>query len=125
VLRIVAADHSILLTGDVENAAEAEMLEAGVLGGTDIVVMPHHGSRTSSSERFVQAVSARWSLCPAGWRNRWGFPKRDVVERWQAGGARVLETATTGAIEFSLAPSAALPEPCLHRPASRRFWHSD
>jgi competence protein ComEC len=106
VLRIVASSRTLLLPGDVEAYGESRLLEAGRLGRADVVVVPHHGSRSSSTGRFVAATAPRWAIASAGYRNRWGFPRREVVERWQSAGARVVVTAQAGAIEFELGGAA-------------------
>jgi competence protein ComEC len=122
VLRVQAGQHTVLLTGDVERQAEAEIVATGALGPVDVLLVPHHGSRTSSTAAFVDATRARWALVPSGHRNRWGFPKPDVVARWQAAGAEVLVGSTTGAIEFELHPQRDLVAPQLWRPVRRRPW---
>jgi competence protein ComEC len=123
VLRVQSGPHAVLLTGDIERLAEAELLEHGRLARADIVLVPHHGSRTSSTPAFVNATRPRWALVPSGHRNRWGFPKPDVVERWQSAGAEVLVGSATGAIEFELHPQRPIAPPRLWRPSQRRVWH--
>lgn len=122
VLRVGAGPHSVLLTGDVERRAEAELLAQGKVRNADVLLVPHHGSRTSSTPPFVTATSPRWALVSAGHRNRWGFPKPDVVARWEAVGAEVLVGSTTGAIEFELHPERPIAPPRLWRPSQRRPW---
>ncbi len=123
VLLVRAGPHSALLTGDIERDAEAELLAAGKVPRVDVLLVPHHGSRTSSTAGFVAATRPRWALVPAGHRNRWGFPKPDVVARWRATGAEVLVGSATGAIEFELQPQHPLAPPSLWRPQRRRLWH--
>jgi competence protein ComEC len=120
VLRVAAAGGSVLLTGDIERAAEDALLAAGIVP-SDIVLVPHHGSRTSSSAEFVAAVHARWAVVSAGYRNRWGMPKQDVVERWQASGAQLLLTSEHGAIQFTVGAHGIGP-PRRYRAAERRYW---
>jgi competence protein ComEC len=122
VLRVQAGPHTLLLTGDVERLAEAEVVATGVLQRVDVLLVPHHGSRTSSTSAFVAATSPRWALVPSGHRNRWGFPKPDVVARWEAAGGEVLVGSATGAIEFELHPRRPLASPRLWRPSQRRPW---
>jgi len=122
VLRVQSGHHAVLLTGDIERRAEAELVEYGRLARADIVLVPHHGSRTSSTPDFVRATRPRWALVPSGHRNRWGFPKPDVVERWQSAGAEVLVGSATGAIEFELHPQRPIAPPRLWRPSQRRVW---
>jgi competence protein ComEC len=100
VLKVEARGGSLLLTGDIERRAE------GVLSGAslaaDVVVVPHHGSATSSSPPFVATVDARHAIVSAGWANRWGFPRAQVRERWQASGASVVVTGDAGAVYVQL-----------------------
>ena len=122
VLRVRSGPHTVLLTGDIERHAEAELVEYGALARADIVLVPHHGSRTSSTAAFVNATRPRWALVPSGHRNRWGFPKPDVVERWHSAGAGVLVGSATGAIDFELHPGRPIAPPRLWRPSTRRLW---
>jgi competence protein ComEC len=123
VLRVRAGSHTVLLTGDVERLAEAELLEHASPGRVDVLLVPHHGSRTSSTAALVAATRPSWALVPSGHRNRWGFPKPDVVQRWQDSGSHVLTGSATGAIEFELRPGRPIPTPRLWRIERRRFWH--
>ncbi len=122
VLAVRAGPHVVLLTGDIEAAAEGELAGAGLVPPASVVTVPHHGSRTSSTPPFIDAVQARWALVPAGHGNRWGFPRADVVERWRASGARVLVTSSSGAIVFEVDPRRTLADPHEWRVASRRPW---
>jgi competence protein ComEC len=112
---------SVLLAGDVEALAESEIVDGG-LSPTTVVVVPHHGSRTSSSAPFVAAARPALALVSAGYRNRWGLPRREVVERWRAAGARVLTTADSGAIEITFAAGRP-PVAREYRQTRRRYWH--
>lgn len=118
VLRIEGRGGSALLTGDIEVSAEQSLL-AGALAGADIVVVPHHGSRTSSSPQFVRVLSPQIAVFSAGYRNRWGLPKAEIVERWRQAGARTLSTAQSGAIEINVGKQLQVKE---HRKAARRYW---
>lgn len=100
VLRIAAAGGSFLLTGDIERAAELELAKANPR--TDVLLVPHHGSRTSSSEAFIAAVSPRWAIAAAGYRNRFGHPAREVLERYRDAGVEVLRTDLDGAVHAVL-----------------------
>ncbi len=122
VLRVSSGGRAVLLTGDIGRAAEAALLEQGSLDRADIVVAAHHGSRSSSSARFVEVTSPRWVLFAAGHRNRWGFPAPEVVARWRNAGAETMETAAHGAIEFIVPPAGPLPEPDAWRQRHRRPW---
>lgn len=86
VLRIDAAGGSILLPGDIERPAEQHLVESGARLAADVVVAPHHGSATSSTPAFVQAVDPAWVLYAVGHRNQWGFPRPEIVARWRPAG---------------------------------------
>jgi competence protein ComEC len=122
VLRVRAGDRTALLTGDVEARAEADLLEATRLGAVDVLVAPHHGSRTSSTPAFVAACRPSWVVYAVGYRNRWAFPHPSVVERYDAVGARGLRTSSSGAITFRLRPGRPIEPPQEWRTESLRTW---
>jgi competence protein ComEC len=96
VLRVESAHASLLLTGDIERARERRL--AGALEPAGLVLAPHHGSRSSSSEELVAALGPAFVVFSAGHANRWGFPASEVVQRWRARGACLLDTAGAGAL---------------------------
>ncbi len=122
VLLVRAGSESLLLTGDIQRDAETEIIGRGLPAGIAVVVVPHHGSRTSSGQGLVDATRPSWALVSAGYRNRWGFPASSVVERWSESGAQLLNTATSGAIEFDLGPAEARPAPVEWRRTALRPW---
>ncbi|MES1941466.1 competence protein ComEC [Salinisphaera sp. T5B8] len=124
-LRIDAPAGRILLPGDIEAATEAQLVErdANALAA-DVLVVAHHGSASSSSNAFVEAVSPSLALISAGWHNRWGFPNAAVVGRLGAAGADVINTATSGAIELDMAPDAPAISVTRWRERAPRVWHT-
>jgi competence protein ComEC len=107
VLRIVGnAGDGALLLGDIEHNVESRLVANGTIQQADIVVVPHHGSRTSSTEVLTHAVAPKIAVISAGFGNRWGFPKPDVVARWHAVGARILSTSDSGAVEIAVGVTA-------------------
>jgi len=120
VLRVATAGGSALLTGDIERLAEARLVADG-LGPSDIVVVPHHGSRSSSTRGFVDALHARWAIVSAGYRNRWGMPRPDVMQRWRYPGAQLLVTSEHGAIQFEVG-TYGISAPLCHRNQHRHYW---
>ena len=122
VLKVSGAGGNALLLGDVERDAERSLVEAGLLGPASVVVAPHHGSRTSSTRALVDAVHARYVVFSAGYRNRWGFPRPDVVARWRDSGAVTLDTASSGAIELLVGPTGVV-LPVAWRRQYVRYWH--
>lgn len=125
VLRISNGAYSVLLPGDIEAAAERQLLATyGEQLRSDILVVPHHGSKTSSSERFVAAVAPDYALYAIGYRNRYGFPKENIVRRYQAIGADTYRSDDSGALRFEIGTAAPLPPPRQYRLLQRRFWHT-
>jgi competence protein ComEC len=88
----------------------------------DILVAPHHGSKTSSTAAFVRQVKPDYVLFATGYRNHFGFPKSAVVERWREAGAITLNTAVTGALQFQLGDSNEVLTPSAYRRANPRVW---
>jgi competence protein ComEC len=121
VLTIRSAYGSATIFGDVERYGEQQMIERRRIQATDIAVVPHHGSRTSSTPALVSALQARIALVGAGAGNRWGFPKPDVLARWQVHGADTFVTSTAGAIRVSVGAQGVAP-PRLYRLERRRYW---
>jgi competence protein ComEC len=120
VLKVEAGASALLVTGDIEqrgeNALRGEALAA------DVVVVPHHGSATSSSQPFVAAVGAKLAIVSAGYANRWGFPRPEVRERWQRSGAAVVVTGDAGAVSVELGPAGVAV--AAEREARHRYWHA-
>ena len=117
VLRVDAGGASMLLTGDIERHAEWFLL--GKIPKTDVLLVPHHGSRTSSSEEFIAAVAPRWAVVPAGYRNRFGHPAREVLERYAKAGVRVLRTDVDGAVSVFLGKDLEVRSERMRAP---RYW---
>lgn len=122
VLLVSAGAHSVLLTGDIEADAERAIIERGLPGAVDVVVVPHHGSLTSSSTPFVRATSPRVAVVSAGYDNRWGFPADVIVERWTSVDADVINTATAGAVSLRLCAREGVTALRKDRETRRRFW---
>lgn len=101
VLRIVIGTTRILLTGDIERRAEQALVAREEDLRTDVVKVPHHGSKTSSTPRFVEATHAKYAIISVGQKSIFGHPSPQVVERWRGGGAEVLTTSESGTISVS------------------------
>lgn len=102
VIRVDAGGRRLLLTGDVEKNGEQQMLNAGTDLRADILVAPHHGSKTSSSSALLSAVGAKTVVVSAGYRNRFHHPARAVSERYTHMGMTILNTAEVGAVQIRL-----------------------
>jgi len=124
VLRVVAAGPgapAALLAGDIESAQEQALLvRVGVAAlRADVLLVPHHGSKTSSSAAFLEAVAPRTGLVQAGYRNRFGHPAPEVVQRYRERGIQVVESARCGAATWS----SARPGPVeCERDTGQRYW---
>src|SRR6185369_8333629 len=101
VLRIQYGERSILLTGDIEQAAERALVASQQQLHADVIKVPHHGSKTSSTEGFVAAISPPIAIISVGRTSRFGHPHKEVVERWQAIGTAVLTTGQSGTITIT------------------------
>ncbi|HEY4752563.1 MAG TPA: DNA internalization-related competence protein ComEC/Rec2, partial [Candidatus Limnocylindrales bacterium] len=124
VLKVTAAGGSMLLTSDIEAVDEAALLarHRGELRA-DVLTVPHHGSRTSSTAEFVAAVGARTAIFPVGYRNRFGHPKEDVAERYRVTDAALRRTDSEGALTVRL--GAAGIGIASERAERRRYWHGN
>jgi competence protein ComEC len=119
VLRIATPQATALLAGDIETPQELALVQAG-LSPVDVLLVPHHGSKTSSSLPFLQALAPQMALVQAGYRNRFGHPAPEVVARYRMQGVALVETARCGAATWrSQAPSQVQCE----RAERQRYWH--
>jgi competence protein ComEC len=120
VLKVETGASSMLVTGDIERRGERAVATQPI--DADVVVVPHHGSATSSSAEFVAAVGAKHAIVSAGYANRWGFPRAEVRERWEKSGATMTVTGDSGAVSVLLAPDhiAVTGE----RDGRHRYWHA-
>ena len=94
VCSIVMPDGTrFLISGDMEKSVEQALLQQGLLTPHDMMLMPHHGSRTSSTHRLVKQLQPRIAIAQTGYKNHFGFPKEDVVQRYKNVGSKVWNTA--------------------------------
>jgi competence protein ComEC len=125
VIRIsTAGGPRVLLTGDIESSAEQALLRTGPGQlRAEVLVVPHHGSLTSSSEPFIEAVSPDHALFPVGYRNRYSFPRQQVIERYRSVGAALYDSASHGAISVRLGRGQR-PAISAYRCVWPRYWHA-
>ena len=91
-----------LTPGDIKTRAEYELVStAGDKLKSTVLLVPHHGSKTSSSDWFVETVKPAVVVISSGWRSRFGFPHPSVLKRYEKIGCRVLGTARNGAVSMS------------------------
>ncbi len=121
VLRISAGDQHVLLAGDIEHGSEQRLLRqhAGQLPAT-LLVVPHHGSKSSSGYEFVATVLPDYAVFTAGYRNRFGHPKEEVLQRYADSGAELLRSDEDGAILVEMNAQGIQVE--RYRKTHRRYW---
>ena len=123
VLRVRNAAGTALLTGDIEARTEADLIRRSVASlGAELLVVPHHGSRSSSTIGFITAVSPRIAVFTPGYRNRFGHPRPEIVERYAKAGIPSYRTDYEGALTFAFesgVPLAAVAQ----RDLDRRYWY--
>ena len=119
VLLIETAAGRVLLAGDIERRAE-QWLASGRVPEVTALIAPHHGSATSSTAPFVNRTRPKYVLVSAGFQNRWGFPRPEVLERWHSAGATVLTTADVGATTFTV--SGGTTRVSARRLGRHRYW---
>jgi competence protein ComEC len=99
VMKIEYGARSFLMTGDIERPTESNLVASGCDGiRVDVVKVPHHGSRTSSTDAFVDCTRPSIAVISVGRRSRFGHPHADVLERWQAAGVEIMKTGESGTI---------------------------
>ncbi|WP_106803447.1 DNA internalization-related competence protein ComEC/Rec2 [Pseudomonas sp. S5D5] len=118
VLQVQANGERLLLTGDIDRAAEQAFLASPLAVPTDWLQAPHHGSRSSSSKAFLQRLAPGSVLISRGRGNAFGHPHPQVLQRYQALGSQVYDSAEQGAVRLQLGAFAA---PVVAR-SQRRFW---
>jgi competence protein ComEC len=102
VVRIEVAGHSVLLPGDIEARAESDLVSSGADLRSEVIALPHHGSRTSSSDTFLEAVGATVAIASAPCGGRFGMPHAAVLARTGEAGLSVWWTGRDGAVMVGL-----------------------
>lgn len=122
VLKVTTPHGSILLPGDIDRKTEADLLQrASDLLAANVLIVPHHGSRSSSSPAFVQRVNPDYAIFTVGYRSRFGHPHTEVTARYQAQGSLLQRSDHDGAILLRFARKRI--EIGTWRALHRRFWH--
>ncbi len=123
VLRISNGQHAVLLAGDIESRAEFDLVrQFGERLKVDILMAPHHGSLTSSSEWFLNRVRPKHVVVSSGYRNRFGHPHPKIVQRYNERDIVQHRTARDGAILFEFDATSELPKISAYRRQARRYW---
>lgn len=118
VLKVEALGESLLLTGDIDQAAEQALISAGRELRADWLQIPHHGSRSSSSAVFIEAVAPQAALLSRGQNNPFGHPHPLVMQRYAARSIRVYDNVASGAMRIRLGAH----EPAYGWREQARFW---
>ena len=123
VLKIETHNHTLLLPGDIEKAKEKMLVnKKKKYLKSNILVAPHHGSDTSSTYDFIQAVLPQYVLYATGYNNRFHFPAVDVIKRYENINTKQYNTANTGAITFLINDRNKL-KPLLYRKEHHHVWN--
>ena len=124
VLRIDNGNQSILLTGDIEKYAELRLLERMPHQlHADLIVAPHHGSKTSGLSNFIAAVQPKIVLYSTGYKNRYHFPHLSIVNSYKKINSTAFNTVDTGTMIFKLDRKNFLNKPECYRINNKKFWH--
>ena len=102
-MKISYGSRAFLLTGDIERETEAELLRDGTIDlRSDVIKVPHHGSRTSSTENFIGNVGAEIAVISVGRKSPFGHPHLEVLSRWRKSGAGTMTTGEKGTITITM-----------------------
>ncbi len=125
VLHIRAGKDSILLSADIEKKTEKRLVQnqADKMKST-YLVSPHHGSKTSSSQRFLDAVDPEYILIPVGYRNRYRMPHAAVIARYKSKNIPILKTFNSGAITVKFGQKNTSKMPEQYRKDNQKYWNS-
>jgi competence protein ComEC len=116
VLKIQTQGSSMLLTGDIEQIAEDELIRAyGEQLKSEVLLLPHHGSKTSSSYRFILEVAPQFAIASLGFDNRFHFPHIKTLSTLKALGVPLFRTDQCGMIEVNLPKQGSMKKPTCYR----------
>lgn len=124
VLKVSNAHHSVLLTGDIEAPAEQYLLthfKPGQLT-SEVLISPHHGSKTSSTPAFLTAVAPHFIVIESGWKNHYHHPAPQTIDTYQRTGALLFNTAQLGALAFHFPADRTPPTFNIAGEARKRYW---
>jgi competence protein ComEC len=122
VIRVSGAGYSVLLTGDIEAVAERGLLQHADALRSDVLLLPHHGSQTSSTAAFIAAVRPGLGIVSAGYRNRFHHPDKRVVGRYRLAGVPLVSTVESGTLRYEWGPGGF-----IHRETwrgGRHYWQN-
>lgn len=124
VIRVSNAHHQLLLAGDVEKEAEQDLLNRyGEQLESEVMTVPHHGSKTSSTEAFLDTVSSNLAINSAGYMNRFNHPAPAIADRYAERNIRFLSNVEEGAIQLDFPASEESFEIHSYRKENQNYWH--
>ncbi|PCI61424.1 MAG: DNA internalization-related competence protein ComEC/Rec2 [Gammaproteobacteria bacterium] len=100
VIRISDGNTSILFTGDASKKVERQLLKMGLIEQTDVIIAPHHGSKSASSAKFLQTLQPQYAIFSSGYLNRWHMPVNKVLLTYHQQGIKTYNTADVGMVEI-------------------------
>ncbi|MFC1750384.1 DNA internalization-related competence protein ComEC/Rec2 [Pseudomonadota bacterium] len=122
VLKVTVDEVSLLMTGDIEHSAERQLVSRYQTSlSSDVLVVPHHGSKTSSTPEFINAVDPDWALIAVGYQNRFKLPNPEILERYRQKGITVLQSSRLGAVSFRVSLHG-ISDPEGFRFSNGRYW---
>lgn len=125
VLKMSTINHSMLFTGDISKTAEQVLINTFAIYGnklkSDIMLIPHHGSKHSSSLAFIEAINPKYAVVSAGYMNNYGHPKSKVLHKYLTKKIQILNTITDGTIDFIIKPETI--EYNCYKIAYEKFWN--
>jgi len=122
VLLVEGRAARLLLTGDIAAGTETSVAAALGAGPRPVLQVPHHGSKSSSSADFIAAIRPEFAVVSAGWRNRFGHPRPEVLQRYAVAGVPVFNTAVDGAVQIEFPAAAPSYVTARWRLLQRRYW---
>jgi competence protein ComEC len=123
VLLIDNGKHKILLSGDIEKFAEKELLlRTPEKLKADMIIAPHHGSKTSGLKQFIAAVNPEYVVYATGYRNRYHFPHQSVVASYEKLQVKAINTADSGTLQFKFTQNELIDPPEWHRAKHKKYW---
>jgi competence protein ComEC len=123
VLKISSVNGSVLLPGDIEKNTERSLVQyKREKLKADVLIAPHHGSKTSSTIEFLEAINPRYVLYPVGYKNRFGFPNKMIIDRYKKERIRGFDTATDGALTVRFYDGLDIRVESF-RSESSKFWN--
>jgi competence protein ComEC len=124
VLKITSQSGSLLLTGDIEKSAESSLIANASLSlKSDVVVVPHHGSKTSSTSEFISAVQPQVSIFTVGYLNRFGHPKPLILQRYHSANSKIYRSDQHGAVQLQFNQGTHRIHINHWRNINKRYWH--